>query len=184
MRGNDAGCLRPRQGVGPGGSDIGVAAQHRQQALADGVMALRAGDLLVGEVGDVEHVDGLLAERGDVRRGDVEVEVGERIGELEQQARAVEARHLDHGELVGQRVVDERLGRHREGAEPAPSLAPLGHQRAEPDLAFQQFLDGLGDAPGSPQLVLVEVELAGEQEGVEREAVAGRGDVRARDVGP
>ena len=65
---------------------------------------------------------------------------------------------------------------------PAP-VAPLGHQRVEPDLALQQLLDGLGDAPRAAQLVLVVVELAREQEGVEREAVARGGDVRARDVG-
>ena len=62
-------------------------------------------------------------------------------------------------------------------------LAPLGHQRAEPDLALEKLLDGLGDAPGAAQLVLVVLELAGKQEGVERETVARRRDVRTRDVG-
>ena len=66
----------------------------------------------------------------------------------------------------------------------AGALAPLGHQRAEPDLALQQPLDGLGDAPAAAQLVLVVIELAGEQEGVEREAVARRGDVRAEMLAP
>ena len=81
-------------------------------------------------------------------------------------------------------VVDQHLGRHREGADAAAApLAPLGHQRAEPDLALEQLLDGLGDAPRAPQLVLVLLELARQQEGVEREAVARRRDVRARDVG-
>ena len=62
-------------------------------------------------------------------------------------------------------------------------LAPLRHQRAEPDLALEQLLDGLGDAPRAAQLVLVLLELARQQERVEREAVARGRDVRARDVG-
>ena len=56
---------------------------------------------------------------------------------------------------------------------PAPPLAPLRHQRAEPDLALEQLLDRLGDAAGPAQLVLVLLELAREQERVEREAIAG-----------
>ena len=41
----------------------------------------------------------------------------------------------------------------------------------------------MGDAACTPDLVLVEIELAREEEGVEREPVAGRRDVRPRDVG-
>ena len=161
-----------------------VAAEDGQEALLDRLLAPLARHLLVGEVGDVENVHRLLAEGGDVRRGDVEVEVGQRAGELVEQAGAVEARDLHHRELVGERVVDQHLGRHREGADgAAPAHARLRHQVAEPDLALEQLLDGLGDAPRAPQLVLVQVELAREQEGVEREPVAGRRDVRARDVG-
>ena len=78
----------------------------------------------------------------------------------------------------------EHFGRNREGADAAAAPAvPLGHQRAEPDLALEQLLDGLGNAPGAPQLVLVLLEFAGQQEGVEREAVARGRDVRTRDVG-
>ena len=66
-----------------------------------------------------------------------------------------------------------RITAHNRGPEPAP-LPPLGHQRLEPDLALEELLDRIGDAPGPAQLILVALELAGQEERVEREPVARR----------
>ena len=50
--------------------------QRLQQTLADGALTGLARDLLADEVGHVEHVDRLLAEGGDMGRGNVEIEIG------------------------------------------------------------------------------------------------------------
>ena len=139
--------------------------------------------LLAREIRDVEHVDGLLAEGRDVRRGDVEEEVGQRARQLVEQARPVAPGHLDHGELIGERIVDDDLRLDREGHDAARRRAALGQQILEPDVAAQQAPDHVADAAAAAELVLVVLELAVEQEGVERIAVARRHDVGAGDVG-
>src|SRR3954454_24843660 len=63
---------------------VAVGEQVDQRAL-DRDLAGWRGDLGAEQVGDVEHVAGALAEGGDMRRGDVEVELRDRGGELVQQ---------------------------------------------------------------------------------------------------
>ena len=92
-----------------------------QQPLANGRLAALAGDLLAGEIGHVEHVDRLLAEGGDMRRGDVEIEIGDLARHVIEQAGAVEPVDLDDGQRIGQRVVDRHLRLDGEGREPAAS---------------------------------------------------------------
>src|SRR5690242_6138481 len=79
-------------GCGPGLGCPGMAAlvegfdEHRAYFCLAG----RVFDLLAGQVGDVEGVDNLFAEGGDVRGGDVEGEVGKRACDLREQAGPVE----------------------------------------------------------------------------------------------
>jgi len=84
--------------------------------------------------------------------------------------------------MVGQRVVDETSGATGEGAEAGPP-SRAWHQRAEPDLALSSIamVSAMRRRGAS---VLVEVELAGEQEGVEREAVRGRGECAPEMLAP
>src|SRR5215831_20672036 len=55
--------------------------QPHQGALDRGV-ATRREDLRTEEIGDVEHVDGALAERRHMGGGDVEIELGQRGGQV------------------------------------------------------------------------------------------------------
>src|SRR5680860_699649 len=86
-----------------------------QQPLADGALAAFARDLLAGEIGHVEHIDGLLAEGRDMSRGDVEIEIGDLARHIVQQTRTVEPVDLDHRERVGQRIVEHHLRLDRPG---------------------------------------------------------------------
>lgn len=66
-----------------------------QQRALDRGLPGRRGDLGAEQVGDIEHVAGALAEGRDMRRGDVEVELRGRGGQLVEQAGEVEAGDLD-----------------------------------------------------------------------------------------
>src|SRR5262245_665420 len=79
------------------------------------------------QVGDIENVHRTLAEGRDMRRGDVETEVGNGAGQIIEKARPVEARRLDDGELVRQFVVDQDLGLQREGLQPRLPLPLAGN---------------------------------------------------------
>ena len=70
------------------------------------------------KIRDVEHVDGALAERRDVGRRDVEAQLRQRRGELIEQARTVETRHLDDGVTVRPLIVDQHFWLDRKGLEP------------------------------------------------------------------
>ena len=135
-----------------------------------------------GQVGHVEHVHRLLAEGHDMGRGDVEVELAERRREVVEQARPVEARHLDHGLAVRQGVVDGHLGRHVEGLGALLRRALAVHEVGDLHLALERPLDRFGDPLGPAQLVLVPVEGARQDDGVERHAVRGGEDLRVDDV--
>ena len=82
------------------------AFERGDQARTDRGNARRIFDLLAGEVGDVERIDHLFAERGDVRGRNIERQIRERAGDLGEQAGAVEALHLDHREAVRMRIAD------------------------------------------------------------------------------
>ena len=84
-RGGDGGC--------GGGSRRRL--QRLQQAGADGLEAGVGGDLQAVEVLHVEHVDGALAEGGDLRARDLQLQLGERAGQAVEQAGAVAAVDLD-----------------------------------------------------------------------------------------
>jgi hypothetical protein len=55
------------------------------------------------QIGDVEGIDHLLAEGGDMRRVDVERQVRQNSRDFRQKSGTVEALDLDDGELVRQR---------------------------------------------------------------------------------
>ena len=141
--------------AGPGGSPPGGA----------GMAHLRA-----GEVGHVEHVHGLLAEGRDMGRGDVEVELPERGREIVEQARPVEARStsIRCGGSTG-RCRSRPPGAHVErpwrcfgGRLPATSSAILTSPFSARSIARRHAL-------GPAQLVLVPLEGAGDEDGVERQ---------------
>ena len=70
-----------------------------------------------------------------------------------------------------------------EGLRAARCGGPLAvDEIGDPDLALERPLDGGGDALGPAQLVLVAVEGAREEDGVERHAVGGGEDLRVDDV--
>src|ERR1700693_138361 len=87
-----------------------VALEYAEQRAADRGLARRRDDLRAGEVRHIEDVDGALAEGRHVRRGDVEVEARDGVGEIIEQAGPVEPRYLDHRVAVGPDVVDVDLG--------------------------------------------------------------------------
>ena len=78
-------------------------------------LAGRRSDLRSKKISDVKHVDGALAERGNVRRGNVEIELRQRGGQLEQQTGPVESRHLHHGVTARPAVVDGERRLQRKG---------------------------------------------------------------------
>src|SRR3984957_20858335 len=160
-----------------------AAREHRDQRALDRRVARRREDLRPEQIGHVEHVDRALAEGRDVRRGDVEVELGQRGGELVEQAGAVEAAYLDHGVAVRPGIVDVDLWLDREGLDAALRRRALLHPLGQLYVAVQRALDRIGDADGAPSLVVVELELARHRYGVEREPVGGGEDLRVDDVG-
>ena len=74
--------------------------QNAKQVLADRLQSCLAGDLLPQQIGHIENVDGALAKGSDLGRGNVEVQPEQAVGQLEQQADAVEARDLDDSEPI------------------------------------------------------------------------------------
>src|SRR5229473_8282217 len=82
-----------------------IGEQMDQRALDRGLPRRRV-DLGAEQVGDVEYVAGALAEGRDMGGGDVEVEFGNRGGELIQEARPVEPGYLDHRVAIRPRIVD------------------------------------------------------------------------------
>ena len=115
-------------------------------------------------------------------RGDVEVEFRDRRGQLIQQARPVEAGHLDHGVAVRPLVVDGDFRLDHEGARLASGGAPR-HHFGQPQLAFQHVLDHFADPGRAPSLVLVAVVFPRYRDGVERAAVGGGVDLGVDDIG-
>ena len=92
-----------------------------------------------------------------------------------EQARPVETGNLDHRVAAGKIVIDRHLGLNREGV--VTFVARLSRRRhfGQSDLAAQGLLNVGGDALASPQLVLVALESARNENRVERKAV-GRGE--------
>jgi hypothetical protein len=88
---------------------IAAPLQHVCQHFLNAFLASRIGDFVAGQVGDIERVDHLLAEGGDVRGMDVEFEVGQCACDLGEQTGAIEAFDLDNRELVGERVGNRHL---------------------------------------------------------------------------
>src|SRR5680860_302850 len=86
-----------------------------QQPLADGALAAFARDLLAGEIGHVEHIDGLLAEGRDMGRGDVEIEIGDLARHIVQQTRTVEPQVVFDNTLSDALTVIEINGLDRPG---------------------------------------------------------------------
>ena len=136
------------------------------QAAADGGFARRVGDLVAEQVGHVEDVDGALAERRDMRRGDVEIEIRDLAGEVVEQARAVEAGGLDDRELVRRIVVDQDVGLEREGLEARLLLGLLGDMLGNPQRPRQRLLDQLADPSCPPFLVGLVVKFATDRDRV------------------
>ena len=139
---------------------------------------------LLRQIGDIEHVDRLLAEGGDVRRGDVETQVGDGAGHLVEQAGTVAGRTTS----ITVKWSDTALSMMTSGSTVnAPSrplgLMPLCHQVRQAHLALAAASRSCRRCVCATALVVVLVELAVEQEGVESKSVARRGDVGADDVG-
>src|SRR5262249_23043076 len=63
-----------------------LAVESRLQPPPDRSFAGRIGDLVAHQIGHVEDVDHALAEGRDMRRGDVEIEVRNRPGEVVEKA--------------------------------------------------------------------------------------------------
>src|SRR5262249_33228376 len=71
------------------GSGRGRGRERGDERALDGGLPRRRGDLRAEQIGDVEHVDHALAEGGDVGGGDVEGELRQGRGQLEQQTAAI-----------------------------------------------------------------------------------------------
>ena len=153
-----------------------------QRALDRGLPRRRV-DLRAEQVGDIEHVAGALAEGRDMGRGDVEVELRDRGGQLIQQAGPVEAGDLDHGVAVRPLVVDGHFRLDHERPRLAAAGGAARHHFGQPQFAFQHLLDHLADPRRAPALVLVAVVFPRDRDGVERAAVGGGVDLRVDDVG-
>ena len=116
-------------------------------------------------------------------RRDIEIELGERRGQLIQKPRPIEAGDLHHRIAVGPLVVDRDRRLQREGADAALGRRPLGHHIRQPQFAAQGFLDRVGDAIGAPLFVFIAVEFARQRNGVEGAAVGRSIDLRVDDIG-
>ena len=162
----------------------GLAVEGGAQAAADRRLAAGIGDLVADEIGHIEDVDGALAEGDDMRRGDVEIEVGDRPRQVVEQAGTVEAGRLDGGELVRPGVVDEDAGLQRErakaGAALRPCAATISGSRTAPDSACSMRSP---TRRARRNLVGLVVELAVDEDGIERPAVGGGEDLGVDDVG-
>src|SRR5215813_10681268 len=94
----------------------------------------------------------------------VEVEPGERGGELEQETGTIEPGDLHHGVAVRPVVVDRHLGLDCERLDAALRRWALRQQVRNLDGAGERLLDGVGDARSAPSLVLIVIELARERD--------------------
>jgi hypothetical protein len=107
-----------------------------------------------------------------MRRGDVEIEIGDLARHVIEQAGPVEAIDLDHGERVRQSIVDHHLRLDPEGRQLRLRLAFVHDNLGKADIIPQQLLDGLGDFLGASLLILGVIELALKVNRVECHAVA------------
>ena len=69
--------------------------QESTAAVPESPLPRLVDDLLADEVRHVEDVDGLLAERRDVRRGDIERQIRKSRGQVIEETRAIAARNFD-----------------------------------------------------------------------------------------
>ena len=72
------------------GGALGLRREQAYERPLDGRLARCRRDLRAKKISDIEHVDNALAEGCDMRRRDIEVELGKRAGEFEQQAGAID----------------------------------------------------------------------------------------------
>ncbi len=134
-----------------------VVGQQMDQRALDRGLSRRRVDLRAEQIGDVEHVAGALAEGRDMGRGDIEVELRDRGGQFVQQARAVEAGHLDHGVAVRPLIVDDDLRLDHERPRLAAGGGAPRHHFGQPQFAFEHVLDHVADSGGAPAFVFVAV---------------------------
>src|SRR5688500_15493551 len=80
-----------------------------QKRPADAVLPRLGGDLMGGQIGDVEGIDDPLAKGGNVGRGDIQAELGHAVGQVVKQPMTVEALHFDDREAIRQLVGDGDL---------------------------------------------------------------------------
>ena len=150
-----ASCSRVFSGVGLRGASTCIRPLLDLRDAAPCAFDLRA-----RQVGDIEHVDGLFAEGGDVGRGDVEVEIGTALRSGVEQADAVKTVDLDHREAVREVLSMMTRGVHREGLDrglsrPGTSAGIVAQAQLARAGAWRWFADALGAAA----LVLVVVEF-------------------------
>src|SRR5437879_661046 len=95
-----SGALAWRASPGTASARLGglalVFGEKRQQRALDRRLTRWCGDLRAEQIGHVKDVDDALAEGRHMRRGDVEVELGDRRGQLVQQTGTIEPGDLDH----------------------------------------------------------------------------------------
>ena len=162
------------------------AGRRRRRAAGGGSppRARRIDDLVAGQIGHVEDVDGPLAEGRDMGRGDVEVEVGDRPGQVVEQAgrsrpEASMTVNCSSSALSTMMLVSSVKALSR-ALLLALAARPCSGRRMR---AGERLLDQVADLAGAALLVGVVVELAADRDRVERLAVGGREDLRVDDIG-
>ena len=129
-----------------GTADAHARGQHLGQLLLHPLHLAAVGDLQAEHVLDVEHVDHALAVGADVGAVDHQAQILQRLGELEQQARAVAAVDLDDAVGAAGGVVDQHPRLDLEHVGPLGQAAAAGERLLEPDLAAQRLFDIVADA--------------------------------------
>ena len=92
------------------GRNLVEAGDGVAEAAFDGAVAFGLEDLAAAQLADVEAVDGRAAFGADLRGGDVQGQLGQRLRDGVEQADAVLGLDLDEGAGVGGVVVEADLG--------------------------------------------------------------------------
>src|SRR6516165_12532273 len=101
--------------------------EHPNEGALNGGVARGRGNLRAQKIGHIKYVDHPFTECRDMRRGDVEIELGERGREVVKEPRPIKAAHFDHGVAVRPLIVDGDLRLEHEGLDASLRGHALGH---------------------------------------------------------
>ena len=140
--------------------------EQRQKRSLDRRLARRRRDLRAGQVGNIKHVHHPFAERSDMGRGNIEIELRKCRCQLVEEAGPIKSGDFDDRVAVRPLIIDRDFRLDGERLQPAFWRRALGNDFRQFQLAAHGFFNGVADPRGAACLVFVAFEFARYRDGV------------------